>query len=411
MADEELTPTEDAPDQSEAESANIDEENLEAIENEEDIEGEVEEPEEKKPKKEKCPECPAMAPAWMATFADMATLLMAFFVLILSFVEMETPSIFKEVSGSMSNSFGLQRELPSVEPPMGQSIIAQNFKTSKVKPSLIVNVQEDTTDLDPSEKELKSTYLAGDADSNSDAEIIRRALANEIAKGELEVTVENNAILIVTKNDLLKPDRNSTETGQNDNGEIPTDLIELYAKVADAQSLIPSEVLVGSNTEAMRQETAAKQQKDQQLEEQLRKVRANLKSQIDQGLANVERVGDQILVQLSTQDSFRSGFAELEATFLPTLGALGETISELGSKVTISGHTDNIPIAFSERFLSNWDLSAARAAAVADFLIQDNAVAENRIDVVGFADTKPIASNTTPLGRSQNRRIEILIDS
>ena len=411
MADEELTPTEDAPDQSEAESANIDEENLEAIENEEDIEGEVEEPEEKKPKKEKCPECPAMAPAWMATFADMATLLMAFFVLILSFVEMETPSIFKEVSGSMSNSFGVQREVPSVEPPMGQSIIAQNFKTSKVKPSLIVNVQEDTTDLDPSEKELKSTYLAGDADSNSDAEIIRRALANEIAKGELEVTVENNAILIVTKNDLLKPDRNSTETGQNDNGEIPTDLIELYAKVADAQSLIPSEVLVGSNTEAMRQETAAKQQKDQQLEEQLRKVRANLKSQIDQGLANVERVGDQILVQLSTQDSFRSGFAELEATFLPTLGALGETISELGSKVTISGHTDNIPIAFSERFLSNWDLSAARAAAVADFLIQDNAVAENRIDVVGFADTKPIASNTTPQGRSQNRRIEILIDS
>ena len=411
MADEELTPTEDAPDQSEAESANIDEENLEAIENEEDIEGEVEEPEEKKPKKEKCPECPAMAAAWMATFADMATLLMAFFVLILSFVEMETPSIFKEVSGSMSNSFGVQREVPSVEPPMGQSIIAQNFKTSKVKPSLIVNVQEDTTDLDPSEKELKSTYLAGDADSNSDEEIIRRALANEIAKGELEVTVENNAILIVTKNDLLKPDRNSTETGQNDNGEIPTDLIELYAKVADAQSLIPSEVLVGSNTEAMRQETAAKQQKDQQLEEQLRKVRANLKSQIDQGLANVERVGDQILVQLSTQDSFRSGFAELEATFLPTLGALGETISELGSKVTISGHTDNIPIAFSERFLSNWDLSAARAAAVADFLIQDNAVAENRIDVVGFADTKPIASNTTPLGRSQNRRIEILIDS
>ena len=411
MADEELTPTEDAPDQSDAESANIDEETLEAIENEEDIEGEVEEPEEKKPKKEKCPECPAMAPAWMATFADMATLLMAFFVLILSFVEMETPSIFKEVSGSMSNSFGVQREVPSVEPPMGQSIIAQNFKTSKVKPSLIVNVQEDTTDLDPSEKELKSTYLAGDADSNSDAEIIRRALANEIAKGELEVTVENNAILIVTKNDLLKPDRNSTETGQNDNGEIPTDLIELYAKVADAQSLIPSEVLVGSNTDAMRQEMAENQQKDQQLDEQLRKVRANLKSQIDQGLANVERVGDQILVQLSTQDSFRSGFAELEATFLPTLGALGETISELGSKVTISGHTDNIPIAFSERFLSNWDLSAARAAAVADFLIQDNAVAENRIDVVGFADTKPIASNTTPLGRSQNRRIEILIDS
>ena len=72
----------------------------------------------------KCPECPSMAPAWMATFADMATLLMAFFVLILSFTEMDEPSIFKEVSGSMSDSFGVQREVPSVEPPMANNIIA-----------------------------------------------------------------------------------------------------------------------------------------------------------------------------------------------------------------------------------------------------------------------------------------------
>ena len=54
--------------------------------------------------KGECEPCPSMAPAWMATFADMATLLMAFFVLILSFTEMEDPSIFKEVSGSMSDS-------------------------------------------------------------------------------------------------------------------------------------------------------------------------------------------------------------------------------------------------------------------------------------------------------------------
>ena len=79
--------------------------------------------------------------------------------------------------------------------------------------------------------------------------------------------------------------------------------------------------------------------------------------------------------------------------------------------MTVSGHTDSIPIAFSERFLSNCDLSAARAAAVADFFLNSNAVADSRIDVIGFADTKPVASNDTPEGRSQNRRIEILIDS
>jgi chemotaxis protein MotB len=93
------------------------------------------------------------------------------------------------------------------------------------------------------------------------------------------------------------------------------------------------------------------------------------------------------------------------------LSAVGQSISDLNSKVTVSGHTDSIPIAFSERFLSNWDLSAARAAAVADFFLDSNAVPDSQIDVVGFADTKPVASNATPAGRSQNRRIEILIDS
>lgn len=372
---------------------------------------ELEEPIEAKPSSEKCPECPAMAPAWMATFADMATLLMAFFVLILSFVEMEDPSIFKEVSGSMSNSFGVQREVPSVEPPMGKNIIAQNFRTSKVNPSLIVNVQEETTDLDPEEKELKSTSQANNFDTNSDAEVLRRALATEISKGQVEIKVENNSVVVVTKEDTFKPDINATETGERDTGEIPTELLEMYAKVAEAQSLVESEVFVASNSSALASQRETQRQRDQQIEDQLKKVRANLKSQIDQGLANVERIGDQILIQLSAQDSFRSGYAELRPDFLPTLSAVGQSISDLNSKVTVSGHTDSIPIAFSERFLSNWDLSAARAAAVADFFLDSNAVPDSQIDVVGFADTKPVASNATPAGRSQNRRIEILIDS
>ena len=64
-----------------------------------------------------CPKCVSGAPAWMATFADMATLLMAFFVLILSFAEMNVPK-YKEVSGSMNDAFGVQRKVPVVEPPM-----------------------------------------------------------------------------------------------------------------------------------------------------------------------------------------------------------------------------------------------------------------------------------------------------
>ena len=373
-------------------------------------EEEEEELEEGKSASQKCPECPAMAPAWMATFADMATLLMAFFVLILSFVEMEDPSIFKEVSGSMSNAFGVQREVPSVEPPMGTNIIAQNFKTSKVNPSLIVNVQEDTTDAEPTEEELKTTTLSGDFDTNEDIEILKKALATEISMGMVEIRVQDESIVIVTNEKNQAPAIDSNEIEPVTGGVISDNLLQLYAKVAEAQSQLESEVFVGSDESSNDDQEQQDREREHLIDEKLERVKANLKSEIAQGKANVERIGDQILVQLSAQDSFRSGFAELRSDFLPTLSAMSKTIADLNSKVTVSGHTDNIPIAFSERFLSNWDLSAARAAAVADYLLGQNAVTEDRIDVVGYADTKPVASNSTQAGRSQNRRIELLID-
>ena len=73
---------------------------------------------------EECPKCPPPgAPAWMATFADMATLLMAFFVLILSFAEFNVPK-FKQISGSLKNAFGIQRVVPVVEQPRGTTVLA-----------------------------------------------------------------------------------------------------------------------------------------------------------------------------------------------------------------------------------------------------------------------------------------------
>ncbi|MGA0055094.1 MAG: flagellar motor protein MotB, partial [Steroidobacteraceae bacterium] len=81
------------------------------------------------PPAKKCPECVPGAPMWMATFSDMATLLLCFFVLILSFAEMNVPK-FKQISGSMQNSFGVQREIPVVEQPKGTTILSLNFSPS-----------------------------------------------------------------------------------------------------------------------------------------------------------------------------------------------------------------------------------------------------------------------------------------
>ena len=81
----------------------------------------------------------------MATFADMATLLMAFFVLILSFAEMNVPK-YKQITGSLKAAFGVQRLVPVVEPPKAQSLIAQEFSPAVSKPTPQQVVKQETTD-------------------------------------------------------------------------------------------------------------------------------------------------------------------------------------------------------------------------------------------------------------------------
>ena len=104
---------------------------------------------------QECPKCPpAGAPAWMATFADMATLLMAFFVLILSFAEFNVPK-FKQISGSLREAFGVQKVVPVVEQPKGTTVISLNFSPNPT-PALTETLRQQTTELQEPELELQT---------------------------------------------------------------------------------------------------------------------------------------------------------------------------------------------------------------------------------------------------------------
>jgi len=116
-----------------------------------------------------------------------------------------------------------------------------------------------------------------------------------------------------------------------------------------------------------------------------------------------------VKISLADQGAFVSGSADLRQSFYSVLTSVGDAISGSLGKVTVAGHTDNVPVAFSERFQSNWDLSAARSASVADYLVGQGYIDPGNVTVTGFADTVPIASNDTAAGRSQNRRIEITV--
>ena len=117
-----------------------------------------------------------------------------------------------------------------------------------------------------------------------------------------------------------------------------------------------------------------------------------------------------MIIRLGQQDSFSSGSAALQSGFEDTLIRVGDALSNTGGQVRVEGHTDNIPVAFSERFRSNWDLSSARSAAVANFLLDNSQLQPGRVTITGLADSEPIADNSTAAGRAQNRRIEVIVD-
>lgn len=369
-------------------------------------------PEQEPAEEPDCPPCKSGAPAWMATFADMATLLMAFFVLILSFAHMNVPK-YKEVSGSMNDKFGVQKIVPTVEQPTADNIIAKQYKTAKVDPTLLDVIQEQTTaEPQPEDPELKDALKKNDFDTNADVEVLKKSLAKEIAEGKVKVTVKDKQLVVEVVADAKtgrQGEANKTKSG----AQLMQSDLEIYAKVASAQAQVQSQIeVVNASPETLDGDLSGRGDEagEQAIADQYEKIRARLSDEIADGLAEVERDGDKIIVRLAERGSFRSGYADLQPAFKPLLDKVGASIADSSGLITIEGHTDNIPMAFSERFRSNWDLSAARSAAVADYLLNSSAIDDGRVSVTGLADTKPLVANDSPAGRSKNRRIEVIID-
>lgn len=152
-----------------------------------------------------CPKCPPVgAPMWLATFADMMSLLMCFFVLLLSMASTEVVK-FKAVADSMKDAFGVQREVQVDQVPMGTSIIAQNFSPGQVTPSPLDEVKQSTAqdsdkisetpeDLEKAKQKLIEAKLK---EIKEQAENIKKQLATEIEQGL--VTVETNGSRIIVR--------------------------------------------------------------------------------------------------------------------------------------------------------------------------------------------------------------------
>ena len=377
---------------------------------------------------EECPKCPPPgAPAWMATFADMATLLMAFFVLILSFAEFNVPK-FKQISGSLKNAFGIQRIVPVVEQPKGTTVLSLDFSPSPA-PSVTKNLTQQTTDAEQKNLDLKSEIDEGDsAKSNSketsDAKNLSEEIKNNVSSKEVKVETVNDKVLVSLNTDdktskeiskLIKDTVDAVEKARENTGATETDVLigginQDIQKMASAT--IENKVLKDQVNNLEKQSSDSEkniQEKTKKAEFSEDQLRFALKQEIGQGLAEVQREKDRVVVTVGSAGAFSSGSAKLTKKAREIMQKIAKVSGKGAGQINVSGHTDDVPLIFGGQYRDNWDLAAARASSVVQELAKANTIPSDKLRAISFGETRPIEQNDTKQGREKNRRIEIEI--
>ncbi|MCK5122200.1 MAG: OmpA family protein [Methylococcales bacterium] len=197
---------------------------------------------------EECPKCPPVgAPTWLATFADLMSLLMCFFVLLLSFATMDI-SKFKKLAGSMNEAFGVQSSISANKIPMGTSIIAQHFSPAQTTPSAIDEIKQSTEqedeklsmsvdDMEQAKQQLLQIKLD---EIKVQAEQIVESLDAEIKEGL--VSVETDGLKIVIRID----EKGSFPSGA---AVLKAGFEPVMEKITEAVNVSVGEVYVAGHTD------------------------------------------------------------------------------------------------------------------------------------------------------------------
>ena len=175
------------------------------------------------------------APAWVMTFADLMSLLMCFFVLLLSFSEMEATK-FKQMAGSMRMAFGVQRQMEAPDTPMGTSIIAQNFSPGKPEPTPLEEVRQTTSEEKPELLAQEEQQKKIEADASELEEVLKE----EIDAGLIEIETAMDQIIIRIQ------EKGSFPSGS---AELNEAFLPIIGKITNKLVEMPGRVVVAGHTD------------------------------------------------------------------------------------------------------------------------------------------------------------------
>jgi chemotaxis protein MotB len=276
------------------------------------------------------------------------------------------------------------------------------------------------TELEQAQKALTKTAADFDA--------YKKQTTGQIAGLEADKTKLSNDLLSAqtvsanTQRDLDRTmvDLNQALAAQKKNEE---DLRTLQAKANDLEQRLQAEKAtvtrlqqggeaLAAEKERLEKERAAKAAEVERLTRTQQELSKSLQAEIERGDITIKQVRDRLTINMVEKVLFNSGQAQVKQAGLKVLTQVSDVLKHVTDKqIRIEGHTDNVPIGVKirDKFPTNWELSTARATNVVRFFIQQGGVSRESLEAVGFADTRPVASNDTEDGRTENRRIEIVL--
>lgn len=392
----------------------------------------------------------AGAPLWMATFSDMMSLLLAFFVLLFSFSSMDDKK-YAQIGGSLKDAFGAQRKLEVMERIKGINHIAKEYSASRpdmtilsvVPPTLIEDVMRFLTTKEPQTfvEEMNRKYGEGTADtmeklaaalkeiqskskemSEASSAGAAEQIKEEAQKAELEAFKMAAALAVAQASSTPQAEvedeaqqwRDPTEEELNQNKEGvssgavgPADAgpEEVQSAVSNKQDLDSLEF------PDLAEEVSEKRGMVEQpgnATEKIEELKDVFAEEIEYGLVEIEVESGKLIIRINEKGLFASGSAELLGSIDPIISKVGSALKGLKGSISVAGHTDNVPIN-TGRYRSNWELSAARAVTVVHQLVKNTQLPENQFQVEGYGDTRPLESNATASGRARNRRVEVIV--
>lgn len=194
------------------------------------------------------------------------------------------------------------------------------------------------------------------------------------------------------------------------------DLRAAEEKIATLEEQIQKKTIAYAN---LKEQVAGIESEKGSVQDKLHEIKstyAGLVKELNHNIKNkeatIEECKEKLAISFIDRILFRSAMITITPEGKEMLKKTGDILKKLKyGKFRIVGHTDNKPIRsrLRKRFPSNWELSSARAAAVARFFETENGIPPNRMEIVGYSHQQPITGNHTEEGRAKNRRVEIIV--